>query len=111
MKFMTIYKWTEKTARAAMKRWQSLMDGTAPQAVQDALPKLKVLNLVAAPQDHMMFGTWEIAETGMEAVWVIALYLQEVLTMETHLVTDAGDDWNRAWDNLDLLGSVPKPEW
>jgi hypothetical protein len=111
MKFMTIYRWTEKTARAAMKRWYSMFDGTAPQVVLDAVPKINTISIVTAPQEHMTFQTWEVAETDMEAVWAIVIYLQDVVTMETHLVTDIGDDWNRAWDKVDLLNSVPKPEW
>ncbi len=110
MKFMTVYKWTEKTFRAAIKRWLSLFDGSAPQAVRDALQKVKTLSVTSAPQDHMSFQLWEAAEADLPDIFAITLYLQEVMSCDTHMVMD-GDDFNRTWDKLDLLDSVPKPEW
>ena len=49
--FVTISRYTPEQAEAAEKRWDTMLKGTAPKAVMDALAKMKIIAQVASPQN------------------------------------------------------------
>ena len=110
MRFLTLYKWTPKTARAAAQRWITMFDGTAPQAVMDAIKKVKVIDIEFSAASQFISEVYEIADADFTSVAPAMIYLQEVFEVETHVVQSA-EEWSKSWDMLELLDKVPKPEW
>ncbi|HMF30371.1 MAG TPA: hypothetical protein VKK79_03090 [Candidatus Lokiarchaeia archaeon] len=110
MRCVTIYRWNPQTFRACAKRWITLFDGTAPQAVQDGLTKVKTIALEMSAPSQMIFQIWEVADEDLVDAMPVGIYLQEVFDVETHVVQTT-QDWNKAWDKLELFDNVPAPEW
>jgi hypothetical protein len=90
-------------ALQAAKKWISCFDGTAPQIVQDAMQKFKVIDISFATANNFIVGIYEIADEDWPLVNSISLWFADSFTMETYPLVSA-DDHARIWDQLGLLG-------
>ena len=110
MRFVVIYRWTPQTFRVFAKRYITLLDGTAPEAVQEASKKYKLITVEISATSQMIFNVGEVADEDVVDLMPLIIYMQEVCVIESHVV-QSFEDWSRSWDKLEILDKVPPPEW
>jgi len=107
-RYVTIIRWTPQTARAIRKRWDTVVNGTAPKAVLDAFAKTKVIAQEISLDNNLSVMVYEVEEKDIVEGSVVSLYLQDVCTQETYPVISF-EDWMKVNEALPME-KVPKPE-
>ncbi len=60
--FVSISRWTPEQAEAVEKRWDTILNGTAPKAVMDAWAKMKIIAQVTSPQNGFSLMVLEVTD-------------------------------------------------
>ena len=108
MRFVNITKWTPQTARAIRERWDTVIHGTAPQAVLDAFAKIKWITQDISLPNRMSVMVYEVEEKDLLATVPLSLYMQDVCTQEEY-PSMSMEDYLAASEKLPPE-SIPKPE-
>jgi len=106
--YVSITRWTPQTALALRKRWDTVVKGTAPKAVLDAFAKFKVITQVMSLVNNLSVMVYEIEEKDSVETNNVAVYLQDVCTMETYPVISF-EDWMKVMEAVPIE-KIPKPE-
>jgi hypothetical protein len=109
VRLVTITRWTPQTARAIRERWDTIVKGTAPQAVLDAFAKMKIITNEVSLSNRFGVMVFEIAEKDMaETGPILSLYMQDVCTQEEYPIVSM-EDYLAAQEKLPPE-KIPKPE-
>lgn len=100
-KYMTIYRWTPERAKQAAKKLISLMDGTAPALIPEAMSKIKIIDQSFSVANNFMVVIYEIVDEDYPLAMAVANYLADTFDMETYPLV-SGDNHARIWDQLAL---------
>ena len=84
--FVSISRYTPEQAEALEKRWDTILDGTAPKAVMDAWARMKVIAMVASPQNGFNLSVLEVTDQTWIDGTVVCRYMSDVCSMETYPV-------------------------
>lgn len=84
--FVTISRYTPEQAEALDERWDTVLNGTAPKAVLDALAKMKIINQVTSPQNGFAVMISEVTDQTWLDGTVVCRYMQDLCSMETYPV-------------------------
>jgi len=108
IRFVSITRWTPETARALAKRWKTVIDGTAPKPVLDALAKMKFIAQEISLANRVAIMVSEIEEKDLLATVPLSIYMQEVCTEESFTVMSM-EEYLKATEALPME-KIPKPE-
>jgi len=84
--FVTISRYTPEQAEALDERWDTVLNGTAPKAVLDALGKIKIINHVTSPQNGFAVMISEVTDQTWLDGTLVCRYMSDVCTMESYPV-------------------------
>ena len=84
--FVSISRYTPEQAEALEKRWDTILNGTAPKAVLDAWAKMKVITMVASPQNGFSLTVLEVTDQAWIDGSVVSRYMSDVCSMEGYPV-------------------------
>lgn len=108
VRFASIVRWTPITARAIRERYDSIVKGTAPEAVLDAFAKVKWITQEISLPNHLAIMVFEVEEKDIPAIVPLSLYMQDVSTEDEYQVMTM-EDYLAASEALPLE-KIPKPE-
>jgi len=108
IRFVTITRWTPETARALAERWMTVVNGTAPKPVLDALAKIKIVTQQISLPNRFAVFVAEIEEKDLLATVPLSLYMQDVCTEEEYTVMSM-EEFLKVRESLPME-KIPKPE-
>jgi len=82
--FVSITRYTPEQAEALEKRWDTILKGTAPKAVMDAWAKIKVITMVASPQNGFNLSVLEVTDQTWIDGTVVSRYMADVCSLESY---------------------------
>ena len=104
--FVSISRYTPEQAEAAEKRWDTLLNGTAPKAVMDALAKMKIIAQVTSPQNGFTLMIVDVADQTWLDGTLLCRYMADVCALESYPVVSM-EDWLKVKAKLPLE-QIPK---
>jgi len=97
--FVTIARYTPEQAEAAEKRWDTMMTGTAPKVVMDALAKMKIITQVASPQNGFTLTVLDVTDQTWLNGTLICRYMADVCSLESYPVVSM-EEWLKVKERL-----------
>jgi len=88
-RYMTIYRYTPEQAHLIYKRLMSLADQSAPKPVLEAFAKAKSITAEYATSSNFFVWIYEIEDKDLPGLSLVAMYIGDACTMETHPVLSA----------------------
>jgi len=82
--FVSISRWTPERAEAVEKRWDTLLNGTAPKAVMDAWAKMKIIAQVTSPQNGFALMVLDVTDQTWLDGTLICRYMADVCSFESY---------------------------
>jgi hypothetical protein len=104
--FVTISRYTPEQAEATEKRWDTLLTGTAPKAVMDALAKMKIIAQVASPQNGFSLMIVDVTDQTWFDGTLLCRYMADVCSLESYPVCSM-EQWLKVKEKLPLE-KIPK---
>jgi hypothetical protein len=104
--FVSIIRYTPEQAEALDKRWDTVLNGTAPKAVMDAMAKMKFITQVTSPQNGFSLSVVEVTDQTWIDGTVVNRYLADVCSVETYPVCSM-EQWLEVKKRLPLE-QIPK---
>ncbi|MBM4444665.1 MAG: hypothetical protein FJ020_05090 [Chloroflexi bacterium] len=81
--FVTIGRWTPDQAEAMDRRFDTLLNGTAPKAVMDAWAKMKIIAQVISPQNGCSVMVVDVTDQTWLDGTLICRYMEDVVSLES----------------------------
>lgn len=97
--FVTISTWRPENGGAMEKRWDTILKGTAPKVVMDAMAKMKVVAQVVSPQSGFSLMLMEVSDATWMDGTLLCRYMQDVCSMVTSPVVSM-EDWLKIKEKL-----------
>ena len=104
--FVSIIRYTPEQADALEKRWDTILNGTAPKAVMEAVSKMKYINQVMSPQNGFTLSIMEVTDQTWLDGTLLCRYIADVATMEIYPCVSA-EDWEKLRKRLPA-DQIPK---
>jgi hypothetical protein len=82
--FVSIARWTPEQAEAMEKRWDTILNGTAPKAVMDAWAKMKIVTQVVSPQNSFTLTVLEVTDQTWLDGTLVSRYVGDVCSLESY---------------------------
>jgi len=99
--FVSIARWTPEQAHAVEKRWDTILNGTAPKAVMEGMAKNKVIAQVVSPQNSFSVMVVEVTDQNWIDGSVVSRYMSDVASLETYPVCSM-EEWLKVKEMLPL---------
>ncbi len=104
--FVTITTWRPENGEAMEKRWDTILNGTAPKVVMDAMAKMKVITQVVSPQSGFSLMVMEVTDQTWMDGTLLCRYMSGVCSMVTSPVVSM-EDWLKIKEKLPA-DKIPK---
>lgn len=98
-RFVSISRWTPEQYGGLQKRWDTVLNGTAPKAVMDAYAKFKIITMEMCPARQFALMVWEMKDEDWPDAGLVSLYMQDVCQQEAYPVFSM-EEWLKVREKL-----------
>jgi hypothetical protein len=93
-RWVSITRWTPEQYSGLIKKWETIVNGTAPKPVLDAWAKIKIITMEFSPANQFTLMVWEMKDEDWPDAGLCSLYMQDVAHLESYPVFSI-EEWTK----------------